>query len=68
VKVVQRKDPTLDINNAESIVFVMKNGGIVDESQLPPAGGNQKRRFTESATTQATPIRARFKAFSVQFE
>jgi hypothetical protein len=27
-------------------VFVMKNGQIIDESQLPLAGGRQKRRFT----------------------
>jgi imidazolonepropionase-like amidohydrolase len=40
------KDPTVDINNAKSIVFVMKNGQLVDESQLPLAGGKQKRRFT----------------------
>jgi imidazolonepropionase-like amidohydrolase len=39
------RDPTADINNAKSIVFVMKNGQIIDESQLPLAGGRQKRRF-----------------------
>jgi imidazolonepropionase-like amidohydrolase len=44
--VLLSKDPTTDINNAKSIVFVMKNGRLVDESQLPLAGGNQKRRFT----------------------
>jgi imidazolonepropionase-like amidohydrolase len=44
--VLLSKDPTADINNAKSIVFVMKNGRLVDESQLPLAGGNQKRRFT----------------------
>jgi imidazolonepropionase-like amidohydrolase len=42
------KDPTADINNAKSIVFVMKNGQIIDESQLPLAGGRQPRRFTGS--------------------
>jgi imidazolonepropionase-like amidohydrolase len=40
------RDPTANINNAKSIVFVMKNGQIIDESQLPLAGGRQKRRFT----------------------
>jgi imidazolonepropionase-like amidohydrolase len=39
------KDPVADINNTKSIVFVMKNGQIIDESQLPMAGGRQKRRF-----------------------
>jgi hypothetical protein len=39
------KDPTADINNAKSIVFVMKNGQLIDESELPLAGGRQKRRF-----------------------
>jgi imidazolonepropionase-like amidohydrolase len=39
------KDPTLDINNAKAIVFVMKNGRLIDESRLPLAGGPQKRRF-----------------------
>lgn len=46
--VLLSKDPTVDINNAKSIVFVMKNGQLVDESQLPLAGGKQKRRFTPS--------------------
>jgi len=39
------RDPTLDIDNTKSIVFVMKNGQIIDESRLPLAGGRQKRRF-----------------------
>jgi imidazolonepropionase-like amidohydrolase len=39
------RDPTANINNAKSIVLVMKNGQIIDESQLPLAGGTQKRRF-----------------------
>jgi imidazolonepropionase-like amidohydrolase len=39
------KDPTVDINNAKSIVFVMKGGRIIDESVLPLAGGKQQRRF-----------------------
>ena len=43
--VLLNKDPALDINNAKSIVFVMKNGQIIDESRLPLAGGKQKRRF-----------------------
>jgi len=44
--VLLSKDPSADINNAKSIVFVMKNGKLIDESQLPLAGGRQKRRFT----------------------
>jgi imidazolonepropionase-like amidohydrolase len=43
--VLLNKDPTIDINNAKSIVFVMKDGKLIDESQLPLAGGRQKRRF-----------------------
>jgi hypothetical protein len=35
----------MDINNAKSIVFVMKGGRIIDKSELPLAGGRQKRRF-----------------------
>jgi len=46
--VLLSKDPTADINNAKSIVFVMKGGQIIDESQLPLAGGRQKRRFAGS--------------------
>lgn len=45
--VLLSRDPTADINNAKSIVFVMKNGQIIDESQLPLAGGKQKRRFSD---------------------
>jgi imidazolonepropionase-like amidohydrolase len=44
--VLLAKDPTLDIGNAKSILFVMKDGRLIDESQLPLAGGRQKRRFT----------------------
>lgn len=44
--VLLSKDPTVDINNAKSIVFVMKGGRLIDESQLPLAGGKQKRRST----------------------
>jgi imidazolonepropionase-like amidohydrolase len=46
--VLLSKDPAVDINNAKSIVFVMKDGRLIDESQLPLAGGRQKRRFTGS--------------------
>jgi imidazolonepropionase-like amidohydrolase len=46
--VLLSKDPTVDIENTKSIVFVMKNGQIIDESQLPLAGGHQARRFTPS--------------------
>jgi hypothetical protein len=35
----------VNIDNAKSIVFVMKSGRIIDESELPLAGGRQKRRF-----------------------
>jgi imidazolonepropionase-like amidohydrolase len=44
--VLLSKDPTTNIDNAKSIVFVMKGGRIIDESELPLAGGKQKRRFT----------------------
>jgi imidazolonepropionase-like amidohydrolase len=44
--VLLSKDPAADINNAKSIVFVMKGGEIIDEAQLPLAGGKQTRRFT----------------------
>ena len=43
--VLLSKDPAADINNAKSIILVMKNGQVIDESQLPLAGGKQKRRF-----------------------
>ena len=43
--VLLSKDPTVDINNAKAIVFVMKGGRIIDESELPLAGGKQQRRF-----------------------
>jgi imidazolonepropionase-like amidohydrolase len=46
--VLLSKDPTADINNAKSILFVMKNGQIIDEQRLPLAGGAQKRRFNGS--------------------
>jgi imidazolonepropionase-like amidohydrolase len=46
--VLLNKDPAADINNAKSIVFVMKNGQIIDESLLPLAGGRQPRRFAGS--------------------
>jgi imidazolonepropionase-like amidohydrolase len=43
--VLLSKDPTADIKNTKSIVFVMKDGRIIDESKLPLAGGTQPRRF-----------------------
>jgi len=43
--VLLSKDPTVDINNAKAIVFVMKGGRIIDESRLPLAGGKQERRL-----------------------
>jgi imidazolonepropionase-like amidohydrolase len=43
--VLLSKDPTVDIKNTKSIVFVMKDGQIIDESKLPLAGGKQPRRF-----------------------
>jgi imidazolonepropionase-like amidohydrolase len=43
--VLLSQDPSVDINNAKSIVFVMKSGRIIDEAQLPLAGGRQQRRF-----------------------
>src|SRR6202012_5932516 len=41
-------DPTADIENVKKIAWVMKAGEIVDESKLPMAGGQQKRRVTPS--------------------
>lgn len=38
-------DPTADINNAKSILMVMKDGQVIDESKLDLAGGAQKRRM-----------------------
>jgi imidazolonepropionase-like amidohydrolase len=38
-------DPTANINNCKSIVFVMKAGQIIDESKLPLAGGPRPRRM-----------------------
>jgi len=43
--VMLSKDPTADIKNTKSILFVMKGGQIIDESKLPLAGGQQPRRF-----------------------
>jgi len=43
--VLLSKDPAANIDNAKSIVFVMKGGQIIDESQLPLAGGRQARRL-----------------------
>ncbi|MDP9088273.1 MAG: amidohydrolase family protein [Pseudomonadota bacterium] len=45
--VLLAKDPTADINNAKSIVFVMRDGQIIDESKLPLAGGKRPRRFAD---------------------
>ena len=39
------KDPTVDINNAKAILAVMKGGRMIDESELPLAGGKQRRRL-----------------------
>ena len=40
-------DPTLDINNAKRIVWVMKDGKLVDEDRLPLAGGQRPLRRQE---------------------
>ena len=37
-------DPTADINNAKQIVWVMKDGKLVDEDRLPLAGGQRSLR------------------------
>jgi imidazolonepropionase-like amidohydrolase len=44
--VLLTRDPTADIRNTKSILFVMKDGRIIDESKLPLAGGRQPRRFS----------------------
>ena len=46
--VMLNKNPAANIDNAKDILFVMKNGKIIDESQLPLAGGKQKRRLPPS--------------------
>ena len=43
--VLLNADPGASIENAKAIAFVMKNGEIVDESELPLAGGKQRARF-----------------------
>lgn len=37
-------DPTVDINNAKQIIWVMKGGALVDEDKLPLAGGSRPLR------------------------
>ena len=37
-------DPTVDIDNTEKIDFVMKDGRIIDEAQLPLPGGKVPTR------------------------
>ena len=46
--VLLAKDPSVNIENAKSIVFVIKNGQMIDESRLPLAGGQQKKRYAGS--------------------
>ncbi|HYM42486.1 MAG TPA: amidohydrolase family protein [Steroidobacteraceae bacterium] len=43
--VLLERNPAADIDNAKSILLVMKGGRIIDESELPLAGGRQKRRL-----------------------
>jgi imidazolonepropionase-like amidohydrolase len=43
--VLLNADPLTNIDNTKAIALVMKAGRIVDESQLPMAGGPQNRRF-----------------------
>jgi imidazolonepropionase-like amidohydrolase len=42
-----KADPTVDINNAKQIVWVMKGGALVDEDKLPLAGGTRPLRRTQ---------------------
>jgi imidazolonepropionase-like amidohydrolase len=44
--VLLNANPAADINNVKQIALVMKAGKIVDESQLPLAGGKQTRRYS----------------------
>ncbi|MGC1303317.1 MAG: amidohydrolase family protein [Caulobacteraceae bacterium] len=46
--VLLNADPAANINNCKAIALVMKSGEIIDESKLPLAGGEQKRRYTGS--------------------
>ncbi|PEQ13081.1 hypothetical protein B2G71_09690 [Novosphingobium sp. PC22D] len=40
-------DPTVDIDNAKRIVWVMKNGKLIDEDKLPLAGGQRPLRRSQ---------------------
>lgn len=40
-------DPTVDINNAKAIVWVMKDGKLIDEDKLPLAGGKRPLRRSQ---------------------
>lgn len=42
--VLLNADPTADVNNAKQIVWVMKNGQLIDEDKLPLAGGQRSLR------------------------
>jgi len=44
--VLLEADPTRDIANARAITWVMKNGVLIDEAELPLAGGPQKQRWS----------------------
>jgi imidazolonepropionase-like amidohydrolase len=43
--VLLNADPGASIDNVKAIAFVMKNGEIIDESELPLAGGRQRPRY-----------------------
>jgi len=45
--VLLNSDPTIDINNAKDINFVMKQGVLIDEDKLPLPGGKRPLRRSE---------------------
>lgn len=45
--VLLNADPTIDINNAKAIIWVMKAGELIDEDKLPLAGGPRPLRRAE---------------------
>jgi hypothetical protein len=44
-----------DIKNIKSVVLVMKDGRLIDESKLPLAGGPQQPRYTRFAFSDHHP-------------
>lgn len=49
------ENPMTDIKNIKSVVLVMKDGRLIDESKLPLAGGPQPPRYTRFAFSDHHP-------------